>query len=192
MQQDWGRIAANFMRDQWICLNFLIKTVGIPQSMETSGSSQTLKVALSCSVEALALLPSDLVLPVLTFMETLLPQVSLTQALHNKNKVFSLVLIWRVFLLKLSIFQLVHDAEALCVEAVTLSWELVQGLSTNAHDFWPALKGFITMAFHHKLLLLTHTQAPTLKAKLKQVIQPTLLKRKKRILFFFALYYFNV
>ncbi|XP_028279026.1 probable methyltransferase TARBP1 [Parambassis ranga] len=138
MQQDWGRIAANFMRDQWICLNFLIRTVGIPQSVETPGSSETLTVALSCSVEALALLPSDLVLPVLTFMETLLPQ-------------------------------LVHDAEALCVEAVTLSWELVQGLSTNAHDFWPALKGFITMAFHHKLLLLTHTQAPTLTTNLKQV-----------------------
>lgn len=35
-----------------------------------------LKAALSCSVEALSLLPSDLVLPVLSFMETLLPQVS--------------------------------------------------------------------------------------------------------------------
>ncbi|XP_039995691.1 probable methyltransferase TARBP1 isoform X2 [Xiphias gladius] len=132
--QDWGRIAANFMRDQWICLSFLIKAVGIP---EISRAQDTLKAALSCSVEALALLPSDLVLPVLTFMETVLPQ-------------------------------LVLDEEALCVEAVTLSWELVQGLSTNAHDFWPALKGFISMAFHHELLELTHTQALTLTATLKQ------------------------
>lgn len=74
--QDWGRIAANFMRDQWICLSFLIKAVGIPESVEISKVSETLKAALSCSVEALALLPSDLVLPVLTFMETVLPKVS--------------------------------------------------------------------------------------------------------------------
>ncbi|XP_040906647.1 probable methyltransferase TARBP1 isoform X2 [Toxotes jaculatrix] len=132
--QDWGRIAANFMRDQWLCLSFLIKAFGIP---EVSRAPDTLKAALSCSVEALALLPSDLVLPVLTFMETVLPQLLL-------------------------------EEEALCVEAVTLSWELVQGLSTNAHDFWPALKGFISMAFHPKLLELTHTKARKFMATLKQ------------------------
>ncbi|XP_034538056.1 probable methyltransferase TARBP1 [Notolabrus celidotus] len=133
--QDWGRIAANFMRDQWICLSFLIKTVGLPESAEMS---ETLKAALSCSVDALSLLPNDLVLPVLTYMETLLPQLVL------------------------------HE-EALCVEAVTLSWELVQGLSTNAHDFWLALKGFISMAFHRKLLKLADTKAPTLTDTLKQI-----------------------
>uniref|UniRef100_A0A3B4GW00 tRNA (guanosine(18)-2'-O)-methyltransferase TARBP1 n=1 Tax=Pundamilia nyererei TaxID=303518 RepID=A0A3B4GW00_9CICH len=128
VEADWGRFSANFMRDQWICLNFLIKAFGIPESVE---AAETLKAALSCSVEALALLPSDLVLPVFTFMETVLPQ-------------------------------LVRDEEALCVEAVSLSWELVQGLSTNANDFWPALKGFISTAFHHKLLQLTKAQSPTL------------------------------
>lgn len=83
LQKDWGRIAANFMRDQWICLSFLIKAVGIPESVRISRESETLKAALSCSVEALALLPSDLVLPVLTFMETVLPQVSLSQFRSN-------------------------------------------------------------------------------------------------------------
>ncbi|KAK1905491.1 putative methyltransferase TARBP1 [Dissostichus eleginoides] len=136
--QDWGRIAASFLRDQWICLSFLIKAVGIPESIEVSRASETLQAALSCSVEALALLPSDLVLPALTFMETVLPQLLL-------------------------------DEEAQCVEAVNLSWDLVQGLSTNAHDFWPALKGFVSMAFHHKLLELTHTSAPTLLCTLKQI-----------------------
>ncbi|XP_078129306.1 tRNA (guanosine(18)-2'-O)-methyltransferase TARBP1 isoform X1 [Sander vitreus] len=136
--QDWGRIAANFMRDQWICLSSLIKAVGIPESVEISIAPETLKTALSCSVEALALLPSDMVLPVLTFMETVLPQL------------------------------LLHE-EALCAEAVTLSWELVRGLSTNAHDFWPSLKGFISMAFHRKLLELTDSSAPTLLATLKLI-----------------------
>uniref|UniRef100_A0A8D3BYZ4 tRNA (guanosine(18)-2'-O)-methyltransferase TARBP1 n=1 Tax=Scophthalmus maximus TaxID=52904 RepID=A0A8D3BYZ4_SCOMX len=131
---DWGRIAASFMRDQWICLSFLIKAVGIPES---SRSPDTLKAALSCSVEALALLPSDLVLPALAYMETVLPQL------------------------------LIHE-EALCVEAVTLSWELVQGLSNNAHDFWPALKGFVSMAFHHKVLELSHSRIATELIELSQ------------------------
>ncbi|XP_074532568.1 tRNA (guanosine(18)-2'-O)-methyltransferase TARBP1 [Halichoeres trimaculatus] len=136
--KDWGRVAANFMRDQWICLSFLIKAVGLPESTENSRASETLKAALSCSVDALSLLPSDLVLPLFTFMETLLPQVVL------------------------------HEEE-LCVQAVTQSWELVQGLSTNAHDFWLALKGFVSMAFHRNLLKLTHTQAPAVTATLKQI-----------------------
>ncbi|XP_065815574.1 probable methyltransferase TARBP1 isoform X2 [Labrus bergylta] len=136
--QDWGRVAASFMRDQWVCLSFLMKTVGLPECAETSRPPDALKAALSCSMEALSLLPSDLVLPVLTFMETLLPQLVL------------------------------HE-EALCVEAVTLSWELVQGLSTNAHDFWLALKGFVSMAFHQKLLQMTDSQAPTLTSTLKQI-----------------------
>ncbi|KAK5610989.1 hypothetical protein CRENBAI_023524 [Crenichthys baileyi] len=138
LQQDWGRIAANFLRDQWICLNFLIRNVGIPEFVEISKVSETLGAALSHGVEALSLLPSDLVLPVLNFMNTTLPQ-------------------------------LVHDEEDLCVQAVTLSWELVQGLNTNAHDFWPALKGFISMAFQHELLKLTDHQAPTLTTALKKI-----------------------
>uniref|UniRef100_A0A665X6Q2 tRNA (guanosine(18)-2'-O)-methyltransferase TARBP1 n=1 Tax=Echeneis naucrates TaxID=173247 RepID=A0A665X6Q2_ECHNA len=128
--QDWGCIAAKLIRDQWICLSFLIKDLGIP---EICRAPDTLKAALSCSVDALALLPSDLVLPVLTFMQAVLPQLLL-------------------------------EEEMLCVEAVTVSWELVQGLSNNANDFWPALKGFISMVFHHKLLELTHTQALTFTA----------------------------
>lgn len=86
--QDWGRIAANFMRDQWICLSFLIKAFGVPESVEISNRRDTLKAAVSCAVEALALLPSGLVLPVLSFMETVLPQVSLGVTFRAKFKQF--------------------------------------------------------------------------------------------------------
>ncbi|XP_023819046.1 probable methyltransferase TARBP1 [Oryzias latipes] len=133
LQQDWGLIAARFMRDQWICLNFLFKTFGIPAS-----TADALRAAFLCGLEALTLLPSDLVLPVLTFNEMVLPQ-------------------------------LVCGEEALCVQAVTCSWELVQGLSTNAHDFWPALRGFVSMAFQHSLLILPKDQAPDLTVTLKQI-----------------------
>lgn len=57
------------------------------------------------------------------------------------------------------------------MEAVTLSLRLVQGLSTNAHDFWLALKSFISMAFHHELLEVTDSQARSLVATLNQVIE---------------------
>lgn len=73
------------------------------------------------------------------------------------------------------------------MQAVTLSWELVQALSTNAHDFWPALKGFISMAFQHKLLQLTHAEAPTLTAALKQVTRTRLEKLRKEEYFTFSI-----
>uniref|UniRef100_A0A3P8V522 tRNA (guanosine(18)-2'-O)-methyltransferase TARBP1 n=1 Tax=Cynoglossus semilaevis TaxID=244447 RepID=A0A3P8V522_CYNSE len=135
--KDWGRIAANFMRDQWVCLSFLVKTFGIP---ENSRTLDTVKAALSRSVDALALLPNDLVLPVLTFMETILPQ-------------------------------LLTDEEELCVEAVTQSWELVQGLTSNANDFWSGLKGFVSMAFNPQLLQLSHGQALKFTSTLKKLIE---------------------
>ncbi|XP_056147860.1 probable methyltransferase TARBP1 [Lampris incognitus] len=141
--QDWGRMAACFMRDQWTCLCFLTRAAVIPEYGETPSGLNTLKAALGCSVEALVLLPSDLVLPVLAFMEAVLPQASLPVV--------------------------PFDEESLGVEAVTVSWELVQGLSTNPHDFWPTLKAFISMAFHPRLLQLTDTQAPMLTASLKEI-----------------------
>ncbi|XP_057705003.1 probable methyltransferase TARBP1 [Corythoichthys intestinalis] len=135
--EDWGRTAAHFMRDQWICQSLLIKMVAV-RDFELPVHTETALVALSCCVDALALLPSNLVLPVLAFMETVLPQ-------------------------------LVHEDEALCVNVVSRTWELVHGLSNNAHDFWPALKCFVSVAFHPTLLLLTDSQAPLLTATVKQI-----------------------
>lgn len=71
----------------------------------------------------------------------------------------------------LVLLQLLFHDDVLCVEAVSLSWRLVKGLSANARDFWPALKAFISMTFHHQLLQLTDSQAPTLVTTLKQVIE---------------------
>uniref|UniRef100_A0A8C7KB89 tRNA (guanosine(18)-2'-O)-methyltransferase TARBP1 n=1 Tax=Oncorhynchus kisutch TaxID=8019 RepID=A0A8C7KB89_ONCKI len=124
--KDWGRMAAHFIRDQWTCLGYG-RRVGPPGPLELPRASGSLQAA----IEALSLLPSGLVLPVLDFMASMLPQVALSE-------------------------------EALCVEAVTVSWKLVLGLSSNPHDFWPTLQGFVTMAFHHSLLELTEEQAPGL------------------------------
>lgn len=66
--------------------------------------------------------------------------------------------------------QLLTDEEELCVEAVTQSWELVQGLTSNANDFWSGLKGFVSMAFNPQLLQLSHGQALKFTSTLKKVI----------------------
>ncbi|KAM9559168.1 putative methyltransferase TARBP1 [Salvelinus alpinus] len=131
--KDWGRMAAHFIRDQWTCLGYG-RRIGPPGPLELPRASGSLQAA----IEALSLLPSGLVLPVLDFMASMLPQVALSE-------------------------------EALCVEAVTVSWKLVLGLSSNPHDFWPTLQGFVTMAFHHSLLELTEQQAPGLTATLQQI-----------------------
>ncbi|XP_058240445.1 probable methyltransferase TARBP1 isoform X1 [Hemibagrus wyckioides] len=125
--RDWSRVVAYFIRDQWTCLNFLQKFAETPKATE----------AFHAAIEALSLLPSDLVLPVLDFMCAALPQV-----LHK---------------------------ETLCVEAVLVSWKLVHSLSTNAHDFWPALRAFIFLAFHRSFLKLQDVQSHKITACIQQV-----------------------
>ncbi len=66
--KDWGRIASQFIRDQWTCLSFLQKSAGTLRAPE---AAEVLRAA----VGALPLLPGHLVLPVLDFMALVLPQV---------------------------------------------------------------------------------------------------------------------
>uniref|UniRef100_A0A6Q2Z6C8 tRNA (guanosine(18)-2'-O)-methyltransferase TARBP1 n=1 Tax=Esox lucius TaxID=8010 RepID=A0A6Q2Z6C8_ESOLU len=131
--QDWGRLAARFIRDQWACLGYG-RRLGSPGPLQFSRTPEALQAA----IEAVSLLPSDLVLPVLDFMASVMPQVVLSD-------------------------------EARCIEAVTVSWRLVLGLSSNPRDFWPALQGFVTMAFQHSLLGLTEEQAPGLTSTLQKI-----------------------
>lgn len=74
--RDWSRVVAYFIRDQWTCLCFLQKFAETPRAAE----------AFQAAVEALSLLPSDLVLPVLDFMCAALPQVT------TDHSVFSILL----------------------------------------------------------------------------------------------------
>lgn len=71
LQRDWGRVVAQFIRDQWACVSILQRAGGFLRPPEAPG----FPVALQAAVEALSLLPSNLVLPVLDFMASVLPQV---------------------------------------------------------------------------------------------------------------------
>ncbi|XP_035257004.1 probable methyltransferase TARBP1 [Anguilla anguilla] len=130
----WGRMAAHFVRDQWTCLRFVLAS-RVPPGPALAPSAP---VVLGAAMEALAVLTSDLVLPVLDCMTALLPQVVLSE-------------------------------EALTVEAVTLAWKVVLGLSSNPHDFWPVLEGFVRFGFDRSLLELTDTEAPRLSATVRQI-----------------------
>ncbi|KAK7902159.1 hypothetical protein WMY93_018928 [Mugilogobius chulae] len=135
--QDWGRVVAHYLSNQWVCLSILSKTIGTSET-EESRSSEILRLSVTCAIEGLSLLPSNLVLPIFTFLETALPQ-------------------------------LIQEDESLCVDAITVCWDLVQGLSSNPLDFWPSLKSFISMVFHCKLLMLTEEQAPNLTTNIKRI-----------------------
>ncbi|KAK7148239.1 hypothetical protein R3I93_012538 [Phoxinus phoxinus] len=130
--KDWGRIVAQFIGDQWTCLSFLQKSAGTVRAPE---APEVLRAA----VDALALLPGHLILPVLDFMASVLPQV-------------------------------VQCEESLCVEAMCASWKVVQALSTNPHDFWSTLQGFVHLAFDHGLLQLTEEQNPSITACIQQIL----------------------
>lgn len=71
--RDWSRVVAYFIRDQWTCLNFLQKFAETPRATG----------AFHAAIEALSLLPSDLVLPVLDFMCAALPQVTTYHSLFS-------------------------------------------------------------------------------------------------------------
>ncbi|XP_063048318.1 probable methyltransferase TARBP1 [Engraulis encrasicolus] len=139
--RDWGRVAARYISDQWSCRGLLQRAVGPGPSVKAEGDKevQGSRVALEAAVEALSLLPSDLVLPVLDYMALLLPHMVLQE-------------------------------EGVCVEAVRLSWRVVQALSGNAHDFWPALHAFIRLAFHRDILELGKDQAPALTSAIQQIV----------------------
>lgn len=79
--QGWGRIVARYVRDQWICLRFVLsKFPTLAQEYEegTSELSLTAKRSreiLESALEALTILPSDQVLPVFDCMRVLVPKV---------------------------------------------------------------------------------------------------------------------
>ncbi|XP_023686046.2 probable methyltransferase TARBP1 isoform X1 [Paramormyrops kingsleyae] len=73
--QGWGRVAAHFVRDQWACLRFVLGSLTLLGPQELPPASAFLGTA----VEALSLLPNDLVVPVLDCMMLLLPQVAQTE-----------------------------------------------------------------------------------------------------------------
>uniref|UniRef100_A0A8C0MHU4 tRNA (guanosine(18)-2'-O)-methyltransferase TARBP1 n=2 Tax=Canis lupus familiaris TaxID=9615 RepID=A0A8C0MHU4_CANLF len=126
--QGWGKIVAQYIHDQWICLSFLLRKYHtlIPASegevLEPILPAIQMPVrTLQAALEALTVLPSDQVLPVFRCMKILVPK-------------------------------LLTSSEALCVESFDTAWKIISALSNTQLIFWSNLKAFVQFVFDTKVL----------------------------------------
>ncbi|XP_036210401.1 probable methyltransferase TARBP1 isoform X4 [Myotis myotis] len=124
----WGRIAAQYVHDQWVCLSFLLRTHrALPPTSEGAlldpvpPPLQTPARTLQAALAALTVLPSDRVLPVFRCMKLLVPQ-------------------------------LLASSEPVCIEAFDMAWKIISTLSNTQLVFWSNLKAFVQFVFDTKVL----------------------------------------
>uniref|UniRef100_A0A8D2A6V5 tRNA (guanosine(18)-2'-O)-methyltransferase TARBP1 n=1 Tax=Sus scrofa TaxID=9823 RepID=A0A8D2A6V5_PIG len=121
--QGWGKIVAQYIHDQWVCLSFLLKKYHtlIPTSegeiLEPVLPAVQMPVrTLQSALEALTILPSDQVLPVFHCMKILVPK-------------------------------LLTSCESLCIESFDMAWKIIASLSNTQLVFWPNLRAFVQFVF---------------------------------------------
>ncbi|ERE78320.1 putative methyltransferase TARBP1-like protein [Cricetulus griseus] len=126
--QGWGKIAAQYLHDQWVCLSFLLrKHYPLIPTTESDRLEcflpavempvQTLRSAL----DVLTVLPAGCILPVFRCMEVLVPK-------------------------------LLTSDESLCIESFDMAWKIISSLSNTQLTFWPNLKAFIHFVFNNEIL----------------------------------------
>ncbi|XP_059963915.1 probable methyltransferase TARBP1 isoform X2 [Mesoplodon densirostris] len=124
----WGRIVAQYIHDQWVCLSFLLKKYHtlIPASedeiLEPILPAVQMPIrTLQSALEALTILPSDQVLPVFHCMKILVPK-------------------------------LLTSSEPLCIVSFDMAWKIIASLSNTQLIFWSNLKAFVQFVFDPKVL----------------------------------------
>ncbi|XP_035415001.1 probable methyltransferase TARBP1 [Cygnus atratus] len=142
--QGWGKIVARYVRDQWICLRFVLNTFPmLAQEEETSELSlftvERSRKILQSALEALTILPSDQVLPVFNCMKVLVPK-------------------------------LLNSSESLCIEAFDLAWKIISSLSNTQLIFWSNLKAFVQFIFDTEVLAVAASAKGQAYAKIKEII----------------------
>ncbi|NXV01728.1 TARB1 methyltransferase, partial [Cettia cetti] len=143
--QGWGKVVARYVRDQWICLRFVLNSFATlaQRHEETSVMSlstvESSREILQSALEALSILPSDQVLPVFDCMKVLVPK-----------------------LLDLS--------EALCIDAFDLAWKIISSLSNTQLIFWANLKAFVQFIFDTEVLAVAASAKGQAYTKIKEII----------------------
>ncbi|XP_044530921.1 probable methyltransferase TARBP1 [Gracilinanus agilis] len=143
--QGWGRIVAQYVHDQWLCLSFLLNKYHtlIPNTedemlesfLHVSKPVSTLQSAL----EALTILPSDQVLPVFHCMKILVPK-------------------------------LLCSSESLCIESFDMAWKIIYSLSNTQLIFWSNLKAFVQFVFDIRVLTVAARTKGRAYSKIKEII----------------------
>ncbi|XP_069708434.1 probable methyltransferase TARBP1 isoform X2 [Phaenicophaeus curvirostris] len=143
--QGWGKIVACYIRDQWICLRFILNSFPMlaQEYEETSERSlspvERARKILESALEALTILPSDQVLPVFNCMKVLVPK-------------------------------LLDSAESLCIEAFDLAWKIISSLSNTQLIFWSNLKAFVQFVFDTEVLAVAASAKGQAYTKIKEII----------------------
>lgn len=85
--QGWGKIVAQYIHSQWVCLSFLLRRYHTLIPAPESGALEPYLPAvqmpghtLQSALDALAILPADRVLPVFRCMKVLVPKVRRREA----------------------------------------------------------------------------------------------------------------
>ncbi|NXK60089.1 TARB1 methyltransferase, partial [Sylvietta virens] len=143
--QGWGRIVARYVRDQWICLRFVLNSFAtLAQGYEETSvmslsTVERSKEILQSALEALSILPSDQVLPVFDCVKVLVPK-------------------------------LLDSSEALCIEAFDLAWKIISSLSNTQLIFWTNLKAFVQFIFDTEVLAVAASVKGQAYTKIKEII----------------------
>ncbi|KAK7816150.1 hypothetical protein U0070_023633, partial [Myodes glareolus] len=126
--QGWGKIVAQYLHDQWVCLCWLLRKHRL---LIPATESDTLECRLPAvqmpvqtlrsALDVLTVLPAGRILPVFRCMEMLVPK-------------------------------LLTSEESLCIESFDMAWKTVSSLSSTQLTFWPNLKAFVHFVFNNEIL----------------------------------------
>ncbi|XP_024894839.1 probable methyltransferase TARBP1 [Pteropus alecto] len=146
--QGWGKVVAQYIHDQWVCLSFRLKKYHalIPASEGALLDPELPAVqrpgrTLQCALDALSVLPAPHVLPVLRCMKTLVPK-------------------------------LLASSESLCIEAFDTAWKIISNtsLSNTQLIFWSNLKAFVQFVFDAKVLTIAAKIQGRAYLKIKEIM----------------------
>uniref|UniRef100_A0A4X2K5C4 tRNA (guanosine(18)-2'-O)-methyltransferase TARBP1 n=1 Tax=Vombatus ursinus TaxID=29139 RepID=A0A4X2K5C4_VOMUR len=142
--QGWGRVVAQYIHDQWLCLSFLLNKYHTLIPTTEGEMEPFLHVIpkpvgiLQSALEALTILPSDQVLPVFHCMKILVPK-------------------------------LLYSSESLCIESFDMAWKIIYSLSNTQLIFWSNLKAFVQFVFDIRVLAVAARIKGQAYSKIKEV-----------------------
>ncbi|XP_063134936.1 probable methyltransferase TARBP1 isoform X2 [Rattus norvegicus] len=144
--QGWGKVVAQYLHDQWVCLSFLLRK---HQGLIPATESDVLKCCLPAvempvptlqsALDVLTVLPAGLVLPVFHCMEVLVPK-------------------------------LLTSEETLCIESFDVAWKMISSLSNTQLTFWPNLKAFVHFVFNNEILTIAAKLKGPAYDKIKEIM----------------------
>ncbi|KAE8602001.1 hypothetical protein XENTR_v10013855 [Xenopus tropicalis] len=147
--QGWGKIVARYLRDQWVCLHFVLRKHEYSFSTSDIKNSEFAPLifsaptsSLQSALDVLTVVPSTEALPVFHCMKLLVPKV-------------------------------IHSSELLAVECINTAWKIVLSSCNTQLVFWPTLQAFVEFVFSNEVLSGAAYTKGQLYFRIKEIIQET-------------------